>query len=123
MAPIGKKCLLTGWGYVNNGRKPLPNNLQMLEFETISNKDCTRQLKKSPYPRLLPLDDGQLCAERPDHKGACTGDFGSPLVIQDDKNKTLQIGLASWVVPCAEDYPDVFSSIHGYYDWIQSKIK
>ncbi|CAH4035095.1 unnamed protein product [Pieris brassicae] len=66
MAPIGKKCLFTGWGYVHLRRKTLPNNLQMLEYETISNDDCTKQLKKSPYPKLMPIDAGQaplrLCA-------------------------------------------------------------
>ncbi|XP_045488873.1 chymotrypsin-1-like [Pieris rapae] len=123
MAPIGKKCILTGWGYINYGKRIFANNLQMLEFETISNKICTRQLKRSPYPRYVPVDAGQLCAKRPDDKGACIGDNGSPLVIQDDKKKHIQIGVASWSVPCAEEYPDVFSSVHGFYDWIQNKIK
>ncbi|XP_047526431.1 chymotrypsin-1-like [Pieris napi] len=123
MAPIGKKCLFTGWGYTDLKGKTLPNNLQMLEFETISNDDCTKQLKSSPYPKLVPVNAGQLCAKRPNNKGACYGDSGGPLVIQDDKNKTVQIGVVSWVVPCAEQYPDVFNSVHGYYDWIQSKIK
>ncbi|XP_045520821.1 chymotrypsin-2-like isoform X2 [Pieris brassicae] len=116
MAPIGKKCLFTGWGYVHLRRKTLPNNLQMLEYETISNDDCTKQLKKSPYPKLMPIDAGQICANRPNEKGACYGDSGGPLVIQDDENNTVQIGVVSWVVPCARKYPDVFASVHGYYD-------
>ncbi|XP_045488889.1 chymotrypsin-2-like [Pieris rapae] len=122
MAPIGKKCLLTGWGYVNYRRSTVPNNLQMLEFETISNDDCTKQLKP-PYPKLVPVDAGQLCVKRPNNKGACHGDSGGPLVIQDEKNKTVQIGVVSWGVPCGKNFPDVFASVHGYYDWIQSKIK
>ncbi|CAF4836868.1 unnamed protein product [Pieris macdunnoughi] len=126
MAPIGKKCLLTGWGYVNNVRgRYLQKNLNMLEFETISNEACTQRLRILPYPNVLPVDAGQVCARRPEYRGACTGDYGSPLVIQDDKNKTLQIGVSAFVswVPCAANFPDVFSSIHGYYDWIQRKIK
>ncbi|XP_047525819.1 chymotrypsin-2-like [Pieris napi] len=124
MAPIGKKCLLTGWGYVDYHRQTIPNNLQMLEFETISNNDCNEQLKRVPYlSRYLPIDDGQLCVKRPNDKGACHGDSGGPLVIQDDKNKTLQIGVVSWGIPCAKDFPDVFASVHGFYDWIQSIIK
>ncbi|XP_045487446.1 chymotrypsin-1-like [Pieris rapae] len=123
MAPVGKKCLLTGWGYTDYDRSTVPNNLQMLEFETISNDDCTKQLKRSPYPDLVPVDAGQLCVKRPNNKGACHGDSGGPLVIQDDKNKTLQIGVVSWGVSCAKEYPDVFASVHGYYDWIQNKMK
>ncbi|CAF4836542.1 unnamed protein product [Pieris macdunnoughi] len=85
-------------------KKTLTNNLQMLEFETISNYDCTKQLKRSPYPKLVPVDAGQLCVKRPKNKGVCKGDSGGPLVIQDDKKKTS-------------------NRIHGYYNWIQSKIK
>ncbi|XP_047526412.1 chymotrypsin-2-like [Pieris napi] len=124
MAPIGKKCLLTGWGYISYKRRKgtVPNNLQMLEFETISNEDCTKQLKKSVYAKLVPVDAGQLCVKRPKDKGACKGDSGGPLVIQDYKNKTVQIGVVSWGYPCTANFPDVYASVHGFYDWIQSKI-
>ncbi|CAH4035080.1 chymotrypsin-2-like [Pieris brassicae] len=123
MAPIGKKSLLTGWGYVNYRKRTVPNDLQMLEFKTISNDDCNKQFEKLPYPNLLPVDAGQLCVKRPKDKGVCKGDSGGPLVIQDDKNKTVQIGVVSWGYPCTADFPDVFASVHGLYDWIQSKIK
>ncbi|XP_047526419.1 chymotrypsin-2-like [Pieris napi] len=117
MVPIGKKCLLTGWGLINYTKQTSPNNLQMLEYETISNDACSKRIKSSLYA-------GQLCAKRPNHKGACSGDSGGPLVIQDDKNKTVQIGVASGVVnPCASNYPDLFDSVHSFYDWIQSNIK
>ncbi|XP_047525820.1 chymotrypsin-2-like [Pieris napi] len=108
MAPIGKKCLLTGWGHVDYKKKTVPNNLQMLEFETISNDDCTKQLNARLSQNMCPSNNG---------------DSGGPLVIQDDKNKTLQIGVVSWIVPCGKDFPDVFASVHGFHDWIQSKIK
>ncbi|XP_047526432.1 chymotrypsin-2-like [Pieris napi] len=121
--PIGKKCLLTGWGLLNYRRQTVPNNLQMLEYKTISNDDCNKQFKRLPSQKLLPVGTGQLCAKSPNRKGACSGDSGGPLVIQDNKNKTVQIGIVSWVVYCAKDFPDVFDSVHGFYDWIQSKIK
>ncbi|XP_022129217.2 chymotrypsin-2-like [Pieris rapae] len=123
MAPIGKKCLLTGWGLTNYRRRTAPNYLQMLEFKTISNDDCTKQLKRSPYPEYVPVDVGQLCVQRPKRSGACKGDSGGALVIEDEKNKTVQIGVVSWGVPCSANFPDVFASVHGYYDWIQSKMK
>ncbi|CAH4035091.1 unnamed protein product [Pieris brassicae] len=100
----------------------MPNNLQMLYFQTEQNNVCTRQLVGRPYQDYLPLNDGQLCARRPNHKGTCHGDSGGPLVVEEG-NKFIQIGVVSWGVPCAKDYPDVFSSVHGNYNWIQSKIK
>ncbi|CAF4836882.1 unnamed protein product [Pieris macdunnoughi] len=124
MAPIGKKCLLTGWGYVDYIKYIKPNHLQMLELETISNEDCSKRLRYAHIPRQLwQVDAGQLCAKHPNHKGGCYGDSGGALVIQDDKNKTLQIGVVSYGIPCGKDFPDVYASVHGYYDWIQSKIK
>ncbi|XP_045489848.1 chymotrypsin-2-like [Pieris rapae] len=123
MVPIGKKCLFTGFGYVDLRRQTVPNNLQMLEYKTISNDDCTKKFIRSPYSQFVPIDAGQLCAERQENKGACYGDFGGPLVIQNEKNKTVQIGVLSWVVPCARYYPEVFNSVHGFYNWIQSNIK
>ncbi|XP_022128682.2 chymotrypsin-2-like [Pieris rapae] len=122
MAPVGKKCLLTGWGYTDYNKITVPNNLQMLEFETLSNDDCNKQLNRSHFTNLLPLDAGQLCVKRPKGTGACHGDSGGPLVIQDDKNKTVQMGVVSWGVPCGKNFPDVFSSVHGFFDWIWSKI-
>ncbi|XP_045487438.1 chymotrypsin-2-like [Pieris rapae] len=121
--PSGTKCLLTGWGKVTISDNIYPNDLQMLYFRTMSNKKCTERLTlRASVRRGLPLDDGQLCARRPPGQGVCNGDNGGPLVIEED-DKYLQIGIVSWGVPCATNYPDVFTSVPGNYAWIQNKIK
>ncbi|CAH4035081.1 chymotrypsin-2-like [Pieris brassicae] len=121
--PVGKKCLLTGWGKVNLKKNIYPNNLQMLYFQTISNNECTQKLhRRASFRPGLPINNGQVCAKRPNNQGTCHGDSGGPLVIEEG-NKFLQIGVVSWGIPCAEDFPDVFASVSGNYNWIQSKIK
>ncbi|XP_022124348.2 chymotrypsin-2-like isoform X2 [Pieris rapae] len=40
----GSTCALTGWGKIDN-RGGVPNKLQFLLFKSISNADCTKQLK------------------------------------------------------------------------------
>ncbi|XP_047526033.1 chymotrypsin-2-like [Pieris napi] len=119
---VGTKCLLTGWGKVDLKKNIYPNDLQMLYFKTVSNYGCSKKLylRESVRPGL-PLNIGQLCAKHPSHKGVCHGDGGGPLVLERG-NKYIQIGVVSWGVSCAEDFPDVFASVPGNYNWIQSKI-
>ncbi|XP_047525821.1 chymotrypsin-2-like [Pieris napi] len=92
MAPIGKKCLLTGWGLVDYDKKILPNKLQMLEFETISNDDCTKQLQRSRFSTLVPVDAGQLCVKRPNDKEMTAKNLARPLasIEQALDYKTLE---------------------------------
>jgi hypothetical protein len=45
------------------------------------------------------------------------GDSGSPLVAND-----VQIGLASFVRPCAVGYPDVYTRVSAFKDWIAQHV-
>jgi len=46
------------------------------------------------------------------------GDSGGPLV-QTTGNKATQIGIVSFSIPCAVyGYPDVFTKVSKYIDWI-----
>ena len=42
------------------------------------------------------------------------GDSGGPLVVNG-----LQEGIASWVVPCAVGYPDAFTRVSYFREWIR----
>ncbi|CAH4034236.1 unnamed protein product [Pieris brassicae] len=103
-----------------NNRRRVPNNLQYLDFTTISNKECNNKLSRSSFS---PIDDKQLCVKRPETKGACNGDSGGPLVVADENKEFVQIGVVSWGIPCGRNYPDVFASVSGYYDWIEKNMK
>ncbi|CAF4947013.1 unnamed protein product [Pieris macdunnoughi] len=116
----GTICALTGWGEIND-KRTVPNKLQIMFYRSISNKECNKRLKGFSF---APIDDKQLCVRGPDKKGACRGDSGGPLVARDAKKNIVQVGVVSWgTIPCAKDYPDVFASVSGYYDWIEKNMK
>ncbi|XP_045530191.1 chymotrypsin-1-like [Pieris brassicae] len=117
--PAGIACALTGWGNTDNNGT-VPNKLQVLVFVSISNKQCNKRLRGAKF---LPIDDKQFCVRAPDKKGGCNGDSGGPLVASDEKKGLVQVGVVSWGVPCAKNYPDVFASVSGYYDWIETNMK
>ncbi|XP_045489647.1 chymotrypsin-2 [Pieris rapae] len=116
----GTVCLLTGWGETDN-HGTVPDYLQALLLESISNKDCKKEFKRSYF---LPIDDKQLCLRAPSMEGACNGDAGGPLVAFDGKKSYVQVGVLSWEpFPCANNYPHVFASVSSYYDWIMKHMK
>jgi secreted trypsin-like serine protease len=49
------------------------------------------------------------------------GDSGSPLVTNALIEPYL-IGIVSWGVPCSAGFPDVYTRIDYYHDWIDSVI-
>lgn len=102
-----------GWGTLEY-EGILPNNLQFLNARTLSYERCKDILSPNP------IFESQLCAFGASNQGICHGDSGGPLV--STTKKTL-VGIASWVIPCARGYPDVFTRIYSFLDWIQANAK
>lgn len=49
--------------------------------------------------------------------------IGGPLVdMTDPKHKEL-VGIVSWSFPCAHGFPDVYTRVHSYVNWIQENIE
>lgn len=105
----GEPATLCGWGYTSYPGS-VPNYLQFVELETISLSQCKSLLDTIIY-------DSQICTLTHVGEGACSGDSGGPLV-----SNGKQIGVVSWGQPCAIGYPDVFSRVSSFIDWIQSNI-
>lgn len=45
------------------------------------------------------------------------GDSGGPLVVGN-----FVVGITSWVIPCALGYPDVYTRVSSFADWIFSVV-
>lgn len=108
----GLDVILAGWGTLQNGGS-VPNNLQYLNSRTISYADC--QSRVSPNP----VFESQVCAFTSSGQGACHGDSGGPLV---SLSNTL-VGLVSWGIPCGRGYPDVYTSVYSFLDWINANAE
>ncbi|KAF2881834.1 hypothetical protein ILUMI_24335 [Ignelater luminosus] len=102
--------VLSGWGRISYPGVA-PDNLQHINLKTISNVRC--QMAHAKAPNSPSIHETQLCTFTRAGEGACKGDFGGPLVASDK-----QIGIASWGQPCALGFPDVYTRISSYLDWI-----
>lgn len=101
------KVVVTGWGHTSYPNGNHPDGLQFLVTTTISWSECKRRHFWSK------VDSSHLCTLTQEGQGACQGDSGGPLVF----NAQL-IGIASWGRLCAVGYPDVFTRISYYINWI-----
>ena len=120
---VGQMATLSSWG---------------LESETIS-----RQILKVAYPTILKKESclihdqtSQICVESvcgvsyfkyssifPIHITKChiQGNGGSPLHLLDN-NDMMLIGFKSFgsSLGCEAGFPEVYTDVGFYYDWIQS---
>jgi len=118
----GKKCKLTGWGRTEVGSKgKMANVLQKAIMPVIDTEKC-KQLNEQQTPDVI--TDGMMCGGPDPSKGvsACHGDSGGPLVCQNEDNKHVLHGVASWGDPkCdANERYSVFTRVSRYIKWIHN---
>ncbi|XP_065161006.1 chymotrypsin-1-like [Atheta coriaria] len=104
---INEEVTFYGWGTTDNS-SILSDALKYITMKTISVKDCIDKMPDKVGPT-------EVCAIAGTGKGACHGDAGGPLLASDG----TVIGIVSWGIPCAEGYPDVFTRVYSFLDWIE----
>ncbi|XP_044004081.1 chymotrypsin-2-like [Aphidius gifuensis] len=100
---------LSGWGTTEYGGQS-PDKLQELDLMIISQSKCQSYFGN--------VGNHHICGMTRAGQGACHGDSGSPLTSDG-----VVVGLASFVRPCAVGFPDVYTRVWTFMDWIQSNIK
>ncbi|KAL0896045.1 hypothetical protein ABMA27_012026 [Loxostege sticticalis] len=105
--PAGADLLLTGWGRTSYPGD-LPNKLQMINLKALSVEAC-----QSLFNGINPVFESQICSLTKSGEGACHGDSGGPLV---ESGKV--VGIVSWGMPCARGFPDVYTRVYHFKDWI-----
>ncbi|XP_047508516.1 chymotrypsin-1-like [Pieris napi] len=120
----GVATTVNGWGRTQDGGA---TSAQLLELQaaTIDGLVCMIEVPRvaaeidSPW-HIPPVEPRiEICTHHSVGHGTCTGDFGSPLVRSDTRE---QIGIASWIIPCAHGAPDMFVRISAYKDWLEDSI-
>lgn len=105
---------LTGWGSTtpsSSGAK-VPDRLQVLEYQTISNEECAQK-----GFRVTP---NEICALAAYGKGACMGDSGGPLILSSGRQQLA--GIVSYgSATCAQGKPDVYTRVSSFLPYI-SKV-
>ncbi|CAG5035496.1 unnamed protein product [Parnassius apollo] len=107
----GAELLLSGWGRLSYPGV-LPVQLQMINLVSLSVEEC-----QDKYQGINPVYETQICSLTKRGEGACHGDSGGPLV-EDGK----VVGIVSWGMPCARGYPDVYTRVYSFKNWIENKM-
>lgn len=82
-------------------------------MNTLNNEDCLERYIDSGEDFVT---NSSICALLAKGQGVCFGDSGSPLVARGKL-----IGIVSWGIPCAMGFPDVYTRISFFLDWILSE--
>ncbi|XP_068225611.1 trypsin-1-like [Palaemon carinicauda] len=99
----GFVAVTTGWGFLSEGG-PLSSVLNEVEVPILTFEECN-----SYYPGRI--TDSMFCAGYPEGgKDRCTGDIGGPLVVREDDDVWVLVGVTSWGDGCGQpDAPGVYA--------------
>ncbi|OPJ67998.1 transmembrane protease serine 9 isoform A [Patagioenas fasciata monilis] len=115
--PVGKKCVISGWGHLEEGNATKPEILQKASVGIIDQETCD-------FLYNFSLTDQMICAGFLEGKvDSCQGDSGGPLACEVTPGVFYLAGIVSWGVGCAQPMnPGVYSRITKLRDWILDTI-
>jgi hypothetical protein len=106
---------VTGWGTLSSGGSTLPDTLQTVDVNVVSNSSA-----QTSYPSET-IGADQLAAAAPG-KDSCQGDSGGPLTVLNGTTRVLA-GVVSWGYGCADSrYPGMYARVSHFESWINSTI-
>ncbi|KAG5668501.1 hypothetical protein PVAND_016440 [Polypedilum vanderplanki] len=106
----GELATVSGFGRINPG-EPWTDDLRSTTNYLIENEECQRLLS------TFTIHDSNVCAENIGIGSSCGGDCGSPVTILRDGVR-IQIGLVPIGPPCNQGFPDLFTRVNPFLDWI-----
>ncbi|KAG7386620.1 hypothetical protein PHYBOEH_008620 [Phytophthora boehmeriae] len=113
----GAYSTVMGWGQTTYPNGTFSHELQRVSVELWENYDCAH---------VLDIVDTEVCAGGDAGKDSCTGDQGSPLIVEKtagDADDVL-VGVSSWGYGCGEaGYPGVYSRVSSAVEWINAATK
>ncbi|XP_041763825.1 uncharacterized protein LOC121589185 [Anopheles merus] len=113
-------CLATGWG-----KSTIDDELTDVLLQTRAPIQSTKKCEEA-YGDFIKLHRGHLCAGNLDGAGGtCVGDSGGPLQCRISKRGPwVLVGITSFGSGCAfKNYPDVYTKISFYRQWIVDTIQ
>ncbi|XP_032858988.1 transmembrane protease serine 9 isoform X3 [Tyto alba] len=115
--PVGKKCIISGWGNLQEGNVTQPEILQKASVGIIDENTCN-------FLYNFSLTDRMICAGFLEGEvDSCQGDSGGPLACEVTPGVFYLAGIVSWGIGCAQAAkPGVYSRITRLRDWILDTI-
>ncbi|KAH8385841.1 hypothetical protein KR093_007577, partial [Drosophila rubida] len=106
---------LTGWGSTTPSGAgsgvvaQVPDRLQVLNYQTISNEECVQ--------KGFRVTANEICALASHGRGACMGDSGGPLILASGRQQLA--GIVSYgSATCAQGKPDVYTRVSSFLPYI-----
>ncbi|XP_063994518.1 chymotrypsin-1-like [Diachasmimorpha longicaudata] len=100
----GETGTVAGWSVKDN--LMLSDKLHEINLPIISNEECKKD-------RRGYITEMHICTYFNSTVGLCFEDIGGPLIFEG-----AQLGIASYAIPCSLDWPDVYTRVSGYLQWI-----
>lgn len=139
LATNNSPATVMGWGNIEAygpqdsvPESTYPSKLLNVDLYLLSNDLCKEKLVQGYFETYntsyskeqVGITENMICAYYPGGgKGSCQGDSGGPLVVNTN-NGWQQVGIVSHGIGCAdENFPEVYTRISQYTDWIDSIIK
>jgi hypothetical protein len=122
----GQNAMVMGWGDTDASTlyQDISDVLMHVDLRVVSNLKCSASKGDAwPYDTYNgKITDNMLCASA-DGQDSCQGDSGGPLVMNGgDAGYDMQIGVVSWGIGCASEFPGVYARVSQAYEWIQSEV-
>jgi len=106
---IGTVVTPTGWGRPSDSTGSISDVLRQVDVPTMSVSDCD-----AVYGIVT---DSHVCIDSTGGKGTCNGDSGGPL---NYNGVTLGITSFGASAGCEAGYPDAFTKVTAFLDWIEA---
>ena len=119
-----------GWGLTELGLEfgatQESDVLRETTVDYISNEECQKIYAGEDLAgKEQPITDGMMCGYKKG-SGSCQGDSGGPAFLVDEDgeigDRPTQVGVSSFSKkPCGE-YPDVYTRVSYYAEWIKEAV-
>ncbi|CAL4066424.1 unnamed protein product, partial [Meganyctiphanes norvegica] len=110
---VGASVTLTGWGRDSDSASGISEVLKEVDVTTISTADC------QAYYGIV--TDNILCIDSEGGHGSCNGDSGGPMnYVVGGVTQTRGITSFGSSTGCETGYPDGYTRVTSYLDWIES---
>nr|XP_033815652.1 hepatocyte growth factor isoform X2 [Geotrypetes seraphini] len=116
IVPEKTVCNVYGWGYT--GRTNYNGLLQVANLVTIGNDKCNEN-----HQGKIIVNESEICAKsESDPAGTCEGDYGGPLVCEEDKIKLIQGVIIPGRGCATPNRPGIFVRVAYYAKWIEKVL-
>lgn len=120
------QCFSSAWGQETWESNALVSIQKKIELTIYERLKCQNLLRTTRLGAHFVLPYSTICAKGAVYVDTCTGDGGAALVCPDITNDQLyyfQTGIVSWGIRCSNQFPNVFTNVPLYRNWIDQQFE